>query len=103
MAGCGPERLSSLPVQAPDREVAATASLAAIAPPSSEAAVPPARGGAPPPPPRPPDPPVVESTPPPSPTSSCWDAYRVDLTGDELDLPTPSCFQPGGVLRLEGV
>ena len=43
LAGCGPERLSSLPVQAPDREVTATASLGALAPPSSAAAVPPAR------------------------------------------------------------
>jgi hypothetical protein len=103
VAGCGPERLSSLPVQAPGREVTATPSLAATAPPTTEVAVPPAGGGAPPrrKRPRPIEPPAVESTPPPGP--SCENARDFDLTDEALELPGAMCFQIGGVLKLHGV
>jgi hypothetical protein len=103
VAGCGPERLSSLPVQAPARQVTATPSAAAsasssrapVAPPQPPPAPPPVR-------PPPPDPPVA-----PTPTGpSCPDPVPsddVDLTDSESDLPEWMCFQTGGVLRLNGI
>jgi hypothetical protein len=104
LAGCGAERLSSLPVQAPSRQITATPSPATAAAASTEAAVPPARGGAAPPPrrPEPVPPPVVGSTPPQSP-ASCLDAYDLDLTDDAVAVPPSLCFLAGGVLLLRGV
>lgn len=113
VAGCGPERLSSLPVQAPVRQVTATPTGAAVASPSGTIVA------------RPSGPPVtqprrpaarpsrsppgtsaaVEPTPVGSATPTCRGAIRhdVDLNRDE---PVPDgwmCFQTGGVLRLQGI
>jgi hypothetical protein len=101
VAGCGPERLSSLPVQAPARQVTATPSAAASASSSRAPVAPPQPAPAPPPvPPRPPNPPVA-----PTPTGpSCPDPVAsAELDVTDSDLPVEMCFQTGGVLRLNGV
>jgi hypothetical protein len=112
VAGCGPERLSSLPVHSPVRPVNAAPSGAAVASPSGSAVASPGgpatvRPG------RPPAPPghsspaataTAEPTQDGSATPTCRGADRhdVDLSENER-LDTWMCFQTGGVLRLQGI
>ncbi|MEH1125354.1 hypothetical protein [Micromonospora sp. CPCC 206061] len=113
VAGCGPERLSSLPVQAPVGQVTATPGGTPVASSSGTAVTSPsgpavARPGRPPAPPRR-SPPVTTGTAEPtqggSATPTCRGAVRhdVDLSSNEVGPDRWMCFHTGGVLRLQGI
>jgi hypothetical protein len=108
VAGCAPERLSSLPVQAPAGQVTATPvaspSGTIAASPTGPAIVPPGRPAAPPGRSPPVTTPTAEPTQAGSATPTCRGAVRheVDLSNNER-LDTWMCFQTGGVLRLRGI